>query len=162
MAVRVTNQLSFQSEQSVAIFTLLKTAPAQVTEQRCSPAPRAAPPRNPAPRAAPPRTPAPRAPLRPGQPLRAPPRPVAGTHGWCGAAWHRGPCASCTPSYSPCTHRKSLQWHWIRGRGHSPLSGGPMRSHVVHERKDNRSGVTGLGREIASPPQPKIAPTRAT
>lgn len=37
MAVRVTNQLSFQSEQSVAIFTLLKTAPAQVTEQRCSP-----------------------------------------------------------------------------------------------------------------------------
>lgn len=61
MAVRVTNQLSFQSEQSVAIFTLLKTAPAQVTEQRCapprSPAPRAAPPRTPAPRAAPPRTP---------------------------------------------------------------------------------------------------------
>lgn len=37
MAVRVTNQLSFQSEQSVAIFTLLKTAPAQVTEQRCAP-----------------------------------------------------------------------------------------------------------------------------
>lgn len=73
------------------------------------------------------------------------------THGWCGGAWRRGPCVWCSLSHSPCTHHKSLQRHWIQGCCHIRLSGIFMRSHVIHERKDNRSKVTTLKQETSSP-----------
>lgn len=54
-------------------------------------------------------------------------------------------------SYSPCTHHKSLQWHWIQGCCHTQLSGIFMRSHVIHGRKDNTSNVTNLKQETSTP-----------
>lgn len=66
------------------------------------------------------------------------------THGWHGAAWHRGPCALCSWSYFPGTHRRSLPQHRIPAHCHTPLSVGPMRSRVIHERQDNRGKVTNL------------------
>ena len=66
------------------------------------------------------------------------------THGWHGAAWHRGPCALCSWSYFPGTRRRSLPQHRIPAHCHIPLSVGPTRSRVIHERQDNRGEVTNL------------------
>lgn len=63
------------------------------------------------------------------------------THGWHGAAWHRGPCALCSWSYFPGTHRRSLPQHRIPAHCHTPLSVGPMRSRVIHERQDKTTGA---------------------